>query len=243
LTVRTDPENVELEAAERYVSFEGMDILEIGCGEGRFTAKYIDNAKSIVAIDADPRSIRAASAKLSTNLRRKIRLYTGDAEDLELEKSESFDITIFSWSLCCINDPLKSLREAHRVLRSKGKLLNIMPDAVPTFETAMIQKLGGKDAIYEGSLNGFRAFVDSVRHGLFVPLEEQRVLFRTYFDDIADFIEWLPSKLGPFTKDEFESLSKNSLEAIENYVRTYLIRDGGFLVKDALIVSKSSKLE
>jgi SAM-dependent methyltransferase len=242
LTVRADPENVELKAAEKYLSLDGKDILEIGCGEGRFTAKYVEKAKSIVAVDTDANSIRVAESKFPSSLRHKIKFYTGEAENLGLD-SRSFDVVVFSWSLCCVSDPQRSLREASRVLRSKGRLLNLMPDAVPTFETATIQKLGGKDAIYEGSLNGYRALVDTVQGGFFLPFEEERVFFQTHFDTMADFIAWLPSKLGPFTKEEFETLSQESLEAIKKYVGTNLVRDGGYLMRDALIVSTSTKNE
>jgi SAM-dependent methyltransferase len=248
VTVYYDPEEMELKAAEKYVSFKDKDVLEIGCGEGRFTSKYFEKTRSTIAIDSDPDAIRKAesSFKISPSHRNHgvVTFREGDAEDLEFP-SESFDVVIFSWSLCCVADPLKSLREAHRVLRSQGTILNLMPDALPTFETGTIQKMGGKDAIYQGSLNGFRALVDSVQEGLFLPFEEQRVIFHTYFDDMVDFIGWLPTRLGPFTKEEFESISKKSVETIKNYVSSYLIRDGGgrggLLLKDALIVSKSTK--
>jgi SAM-dependent methyltransferase len=241
LTFRTDPESVELKASEKYVSFEDKDILEIGCGEGRFTAKYLDKARSVVAIDTDANSLQIADTRIPLHLRRKVRFLTKDAENLDLG-SESFDVVIFSWSLCCIPDPYKALKEARRVLRSRGKLLNLMPDAVPTFETATIQKIGGKDAVYEGSIIGFRALIDSVREGFFLPFDEQRVIFHTYFDGMVDFIDWLPSKLGPLNKEEFKSLSEEALDEIKKYASAFLTQDGGgLLVKDALIVSNSEK--
>ncbi len=203
MAVHYDPEETELKSAEKFVSFRDKDVLEIGCGEGRFTSKYFERTKSTIAIDSDPDAIRKAesSSKVSPSYLNhgRIRFQEGDAEELEFQ-SESFDVVIFSWSLCCLGDPLKSLREAHRVLRSQCKILDLMPDAVPSFETATIQKIGGKDAIYQGGLTGFRALVDSVQEGLFVPFDEQRVTFHTYFDNMADFIGWLPSKLGPFTQ-------------------------------------------
>jgi SAM-dependent methyltransferase len=242
LTVRADPEGAELKAAEKFVSFEGKEVLEIGCGEGRFTAKYADKARSVVAVDADEDSIQLAQASSTpAHLRSRVRFLAGDAENLELA-SQAFDVVIFSWSLCCLAKPLKALREAHRALRPRGAVVNLMPDAVPTFETATIQELGGKGAIYEGSLGGFRALVAAVREGLFAPFEEERVTFRTYFDSAEDFVGWLPSKLGPFNREEFAAMAPAALEAIKDYASTYLTRDGGgLLVKDALIVSAATK--
>jgi SAM-dependent methyltransferase len=244
LTINYDPEETELKAAEKFVSFKEKDVLEIGCGEGRFTSKYFGKTKSTIAIDFDPEAIRKANSSKTSPLYLKhgaTRFLEGDAEKLEF-RAESFDVVIYSWSLCCLEDPLRSLREASRVLRSDGKLLNLMPDAVPTFETGMMQKIGGKDAIYQGSLNGFRALVDSVQEELFLPFEEQRVIFQTHFDDLSDFVGWLPSKLGPLTHEEFEAMSRKQLEDIKNFASTFLIQGrGGFLVKDALIVSSATK--
>ena len=239
--MRDDPEGAELRATEKGLSsFKDKDVLEIGCGEGRFTAKFFGKTKSTVALDSDPNAIATARRKISSP---SIKFLIGEAQKLELS-SQSFDVVIFSWSLCCVEDPGKALKEAHRILRSEGALVNIMPDAVPTFETAMLQSLGQKDAIFQGSLSAFRSIVQSVKDGLFLPtLEEQRILFRTYFDNIDDdFVQWLPSKLGPFNQEEFKLLSKESLDAIKKFASTNLIQNKSLQINDALIVTTLKKI-
>jgi len=249
---------MELKAAEEYVSFKDKDVLEIGCGEGRFTSKYFSKTRSTVAIDFDAEAVRKAAEDYSSSLSfflsngkippshsNQVRFQEGNAEKLDFP-SECFDVVVFSWSLCCVEDPDKSLREANRVLRSGGRLLNLMPDAISSFETAMLLQLGGKDAIYQGSLNGIRALVRSVQGGLFTPpIEESRIFFETYFDTIEDdFIRWLPSKLGPFNQDEFKSIGEKSLNSIKKFARENLKQqqdNESFRVRDVLMVYASWK--
>lgn len=239
MTVREDPEGLELRAIERHLSFKGKDVLEIGCGDGRFTSKFFDKPRSLVAIDPDSDAVRIAETKIPSRSSHKVRLGVGEAEKLGFPPG-SFDAVIFTWSLCCVQDAKKSLEEAHRVLRAGGTLVNIMPEALPSFEMATLKALGGKDVIRQGSLEAFRAIVRVVQDGLFVHLDDERILFDTYFDSIDDLIVWLPSAPGPLNKEEFGSLSRKALDLIRDYASS-LKKDGGLRVRDFLIASSAVK--
>ena len=55
MTIQQDPEENETRAIMQYAgSLEGRSILEIGCGDGRMTWRYADNAAHVTGIDPDP---------------------------------------------------------------------------------------------------------------------------------------------------------------------------------------------
>ena len=80
------------------VDFDGKDILEVGCGSGRFTLQHLTGASSILGIDPDSEAIddlKTHRVKFSTNSR--IDFLVGDIVDFPLPK-EAFDLAVFSHS-------------------------------------------------------------------------------------------------------------------------------------------------
>jgi len=239
LAYNEDPDGAELNAVEEGASLSGSDVLEVGCGDGRFTAKYWNEPRSLNAIDPDEAAIQSAQSKVPQGLARRVRFRAGGAEDLRFP-SQSFDVVIFSWSLCCVQDMKRALREAQRVLRVGGKIVSVMPEAMSSFDMAMLKAFGGKDPIRQGSSDALRALVSSVQDGLFNPFEEKRIFFDTYFDSVDDLIRWLPTVPGSFDRAEFESLSRKSLGDIRRFA-AILMRGQSFRVRDVLLISTSSK--
>jgi cyclopropane fatty-acyl-phospholipid synthase-like methyltransferase len=50
MTVLRDPEQAETRAIHELVEFAGMDVLEVGCGDGRLTWRYAERTRSVLAI-------------------------------------------------------------------------------------------------------------------------------------------------------------------------------------------------
>lgn len=96
--MQLDPNGVELQTFDDLVDVEGLRVLEIGCGDGRFTFRYGRRAASVVAIDPDEDAIEVARRDTSRSLRRKLRFEAASARDFELPPAE-FDLALFSWSL------------------------------------------------------------------------------------------------------------------------------------------------
>jgi 2-polyprenyl-3-methyl-5-hydroxy-6-metoxy-1,4-benzoquinol methylase len=61
-----DPEGAHLAALRRLADFEGLRVLEVGCGEGRLTRGIATDAASVLAYDPDGASIAEAHASLPT---------------------------------------------------------------------------------------------------------------------------------------------------------------------------------
>jgi ubiquinone/menaquinone biosynthesis C-methylase UbiE len=94
MAILEDPERHEVAALARMVpSFAGLRVLEIGCGDGRLTRRYVAGAGSIIAIDPKAEAIAALHAALPEVDARAIGI---DALDLP---PHSVDVAIFSWSL------------------------------------------------------------------------------------------------------------------------------------------------
>lgn len=100
MTVRPDPENNEIHALRRVVDLKGANVLEIGCGDGRLTWRYAEEAARVTAIDAFEPSIRRAQANAPAHLRDRVKFEAvGFEEFASRTESDAFDVIILSWAL------------------------------------------------------------------------------------------------------------------------------------------------
>lgn len=51
MTIRTDPEGNETAMLFDLVDLDGAEVVEIGCGDGRLTWRYVDRAAHVTAIE------------------------------------------------------------------------------------------------------------------------------------------------------------------------------------------------
>ena len=93
-----DPDGVELPTIRELVGLAGLEIVEIGCGDGRMTFGCAEEAASVLAFDADEELVQRARAATPRALRDRIRFEVADAAEIDLPPAE-FDLALFSWSL------------------------------------------------------------------------------------------------------------------------------------------------
>ncbi len=98
------------------------NILDVGCGEGITLEKLIQKFpdRNIMGIDYSPE-------KVSICEQRQLPARRGNACELEFG-DHSMDCCLFLEVVEHLLDPLKALREIHRVLRRRGLLLLIFPN-------------------------------------------------------------------------------------------------------------------
>jgi ubiquinone/menaquinone biosynthesis C-methylase UbiE len=101
----------------------GDDVLDMGCGTGRFTIPLAERAKSVSGLDMSPMMLATAGKKLADRgLVAELR--EGDMAALPFP-DESFDVVVSMLALMHIprQDRQQVFREVARVLRPGGRLL------------------------------------------------------------------------------------------------------------------------
>ena len=98
---RIDPENNETHALLAMADFSGKHVLEIGCGDGRLTWRYADNAAHVTAIEPSADQIALAKKNMPMNLQGKVDFQSATLEEFTANSKPSlFDLVILSYSLC-----------------------------------------------------------------------------------------------------------------------------------------------
>ena len=100
----------ELNAIRQFIPGKGRGI-EIGVGTGRFASQLG------ISTGVEP-SEEMASLSCS----RGIEVYNAYAENLPIE-AEQFDFVLITTTICFVTNPVKALKEAHRILKPEGKLI------------------------------------------------------------------------------------------------------------------------
>jgi 2-polyprenyl-3-methyl-5-hydroxy-6-metoxy-1,4-benzoquinol methylase len=94
-----DPAGDELAALERIgVDFDGLRVLDVGCGDGRMVWRIADRAESVVGVDPDEERIELAREATPARLAHKVDFRTESVVDVE-DPPSSFDLVFFTWSL------------------------------------------------------------------------------------------------------------------------------------------------
>lgn len=93
-----DPEGAETAVIHDLVDFSGKDVLEVGCGDGRVTWRYANEAATVVALDLDQEKIGRAVGSTPKDLRSRVRFLRADITDVRLPRG-GFDVVVLSHSL------------------------------------------------------------------------------------------------------------------------------------------------
>jgi ubiquinone/menaquinone biosynthesis C-methylase UbiE len=93
-----DPEGAEITILHELVDFSGVDVLEVGCGDGRLTWRYAHEAATVLAMDVNSAKIEQAEEAIPVSLRPKVSLVVADIATVELSP-DAYDVAILSHSL------------------------------------------------------------------------------------------------------------------------------------------------
>ncbi len=93
---------------------------DLGCGTGALTAAFAPHVAAVHAVDASLAMLASARARLERL--GNVTVHEGALEALPLPDA-SLDVAVMSLVLHHVADPLRALREVHRVVRPGGRLL------------------------------------------------------------------------------------------------------------------------
>lgn len=101
MAVTQDPENNETRALFDLADFDGKQVLEIGCGNGRLTWRFADRAAHVTAIDEWSEGIQQAKEDLPEELVGRVEFHDVAFQDFAAASPSSvYDLVLLSWSLC-----------------------------------------------------------------------------------------------------------------------------------------------
>jgi len=118
------PENIKrrdylLKKFSNHAELEKCEILEVGCGNGRFASLLAPSVSKYYGIDPDKERIGLAKKLPEAEFK------VGTAENIPYDKQ--FDIVFFANSWHFVNDYEKAISEVKRVLKEKGILVILEP--------------------------------------------------------------------------------------------------------------------
>jgi SAM-dependent methyltransferase len=93
MAIEEDPEGHEIAALDPVRSFGSRRVLEIGCGGGRLTRRYIDYPASVTAIDPNADAVGRLAREFPAVDARGVGINEFAAPP------ESFDVVLLAWSL------------------------------------------------------------------------------------------------------------------------------------------------
>jgi demethylmenaquinone methyltransferase/2-methoxy-6-polyprenyl-1,4-benzoquinol methylase/ArsR family transcriptional regulator len=109
-------------------------LLDLGTGTGRMLEVLVPLAERAVGIDQSPAMLAVARARLERAELRNVQLRQGDIYAIPVERN-GYDLVVLHQVLHYLDDPVRALREAARVLRPGGRLLLV--DFAPHTEEAL----------------------------------------------------------------------------------------------------------
>jgi ubiquinone/menaquinone biosynthesis C-methylase UbiE len=132
-------ERVLFEGGREWVCSQARgEVLEIAFGTARNLSYYPGDVR-LTGIELSP-EMCAIAKRRQGELGREADLRLGDAQRLQFE-DESFDTVVSTLSMCEIPDYHEAIREAHRVLRPRGRFLMLEHVRSPSLPVRLGQRL------------------------------------------------------------------------------------------------------
>ena len=117
----------------------GMDILDLGCGDGTTAVPAAQRGATVLGVDIAENLVAAGNARAATEGLGNLRFQQGDASDLRDLADESFDLVVSIFGAMFAPRPFDVAKEMVRVTRSGGRI--VMGNWIPGDPTLIAQVL------------------------------------------------------------------------------------------------------
>jgi SAM-dependent methyltransferase len=118
---------------------EGMDILDLGCGDGTTALPAAERGANVLGIDIASNLVAAGNARARAAGLTRLRFQEGDASNLAGVTDGQFDLVVSMFGAMFAPQPVDVAREMVRVTKSGGRI--IMGNWIPGDPTLVAQIL------------------------------------------------------------------------------------------------------
>lgn len=196
----------------------GLDILDLGCGDGTTAVPAAQRGANVLGVDIAENLVAAGNARAAAAGLGNLRFQEGDASDLRDLADESFDLVVSIFGAMFAPRPFDVAKEMVRVTRKGGRI--VMGNWIPGDPTLIAQVLKISAAYTPPPPEGFISPVtwgveDNVRErfgAAGVPAENVSCERATYVFRSSgpprELLQTLKQYYGP-TMNAFEAASKD----------------------------------
>ena len=124
---------------ERLGITEGMQVLDLGCGDGTTAIPEAERGAEVLGVDISSNLVEAAKARAKALGLTNIRIEEGDATDLSGIDDERFDLVVSFFGAMFAPKPLDVAKEMVRVTKPGGRI--VMGNWIPNDPTLVAQIL------------------------------------------------------------------------------------------------------
>jgi SAM-dependent methyltransferase len=117
----------------------GMDVLDLGCGDGTTALPEAERGANVLGVDIASNLVRAGAARAAKAGLSNLQFQEGDASDLADLPDQSFDLVVSIFGAMFAPRPCDVAREMVRVTRSGGRI--VMGNWIPGDPTLVAQVL------------------------------------------------------------------------------------------------------
>jgi len=118
---------------------EGMDVLDLGCGEGTTALPAAERGANVLGVDVASNLVAAGQARADAAGLTNVRFQQGDASELDGLADASFDLTLSVFGAMFAPRPYDVAKEMVRVTRPGGRV--VMANWIPGDPTLVAQIL------------------------------------------------------------------------------------------------------
>ena len=196
----------------------GMDVLDLGCGDGTTALPAAQRGANVLGVDIAENLVVVGNARAAAAGLDKLRFQEGDASDLRDLADASFDLVVSIFGAMFAPRPLDVAQEMVRVTRSGGRI--VMGNWIPGDPTLIAQVLKTSAAYTPPPPEGFISPVswgveDNVRERFGaagvpaenIACERETYVFR-YPGPPSELLQTFKQYYGP-TMNAFEAASKD----------------------------------
>jgi ubiquinone/menaquinone biosynthesis C-methylase UbiE len=121
----------------------GLDVVDLCCGDGHFTAAIAQQASRVAAIDIDPRMLELARTKVAAAAAGHCTFIEGDAYDLAALVPWPADLVFMANTFHGVPDKERLARAVAAILKPSGRFVIVNWHRRPREETQVLGKARG----------------------------------------------------------------------------------------------------